>query len=95
MYEFEIHDMTCGHCASTVEKAIKTADPDAFASIDLGTRTAKVETRSDPAAIKTAIENGRLSVQFQTGLISERSASISKFPRRAFKPSARNLIRLR
>lgn len=27
MYEFEIHDMTCSHCASTVEKAIKTADP--------------------------------------------------------------------
>ncbi|WP_375337215.1 heavy-metal-associated domain-containing protein, partial [Rhizobium bangladeshense] len=27
MYEFEIQNMTCGHCASTVEKAIKTADP--------------------------------------------------------------------
>ncbi|MGO6929959.1 heavy-metal-associated domain-containing protein, partial [Rhizobium ruizarguesonis] len=25
MYEFEIQNMTCGHCASTVEKAIKIA----------------------------------------------------------------------
>ncbi|WP_260683588.1 heavy-metal-associated domain-containing protein [Rhizobium laguerreae] len=35
MYEFEIHNMTCSHCASTVEKAIKAADPEAPASIDL------------------------------------------------------------
>ncbi|WP_064710738.1 heavy-metal-associated domain-containing protein [Rhizobium bangladeshense] len=54
MYEFEIQNMTCGQCASTVEKAIKTADPEASASIDLAARTAKVETK-DPAAINTAI----------------------------------------
>jgi copper chaperone len=55
MYEFEIQNMTCGHRASTVEKAIKAADPEASASIDLAARTAKVETKGDPAAIKTAI----------------------------------------
>ncbi len=57
MYEFSIQNMTCGHCASTVEKAIKAADPEASASIDLGAKTAKIETRLDPAAINTAIEN--------------------------------------
>lgn len=65
MYEFEIQNMTCGHCASTVEKAIKTADPEASASIDLAARTAKVETRSDPAAIKTAIEKAGYPSSFQ------------------------------
>lgn len=34
----------------------KTANPEASAIIDLAARTAKVETRSDPDAIKTAIE---------------------------------------
>lgn len=27
MYEFDIPNMTCGHCKGTVEKAIKAADP--------------------------------------------------------------------
>ncbi|MBB3352653.1 copper chaperone [Rhizobium sp. BK049] len=57
MYEFEIQNMTCGHCASTVEKAIKAADPEASATVDLAARTAKVETQIDPAAINAAIEN--------------------------------------
>ncbi|OWV92723.1 heavy metal-binding protein [Rhizobium sp. R72] len=57
MYEFTIQNMTCGHCAGAVEKAIKAADPDARAKIDLATRTAKVETRLDPAAIAAAIES--------------------------------------
>ncbi|MBY5409135.1 heavy-metal-associated domain-containing protein [Rhizobium leguminosarum] len=65
MYEFEIRNMTCGHCASTVEKAIKTADPEASASIDLAARTAKVETRSDPAAINTVIEKAGYPSSFK------------------------------
>ncbi|APO74500.1 heavy metal-associated domain-containing protein [Rhizobium etli 8C-3] len=56
MYEFEIQNMTCGHCASTVEKAIKTADPEASTVIDLASKTAKVATRLDPSAINAAIE---------------------------------------
>ncbi|MFF0924490.1 heavy-metal-associated domain-containing protein [Rhizobium leguminosarum] len=56
MYEFDIKDMTCGHCASTVEKAIKAADPEASATIDLTARTARVQSKLEPAAIKAAIE---------------------------------------
>ncbi|PDT10218.1 heavy-metal-associated domain-containing protein [Rhizobium sp. M1] len=65
MYEFEIQNMTCGHCASTVEKAIKTADPEASASIDLEARTAKVETKNDPAAINAAIEKAGYPSRFK------------------------------
>ncbi|MDK4725444.1 heavy-metal-associated domain-containing protein [Rhizobium phaseoli] len=65
MYEFEIQNMTCGHCASTVEKAIKTADPEASASIDLGARIAKVQTKNDPAAIKAAIEKAGYPSSFR------------------------------
>ncbi|MBX5132682.1 heavy-metal-associated domain-containing protein [Rhizobium lentis] len=65
MYEFEIKNMTCGHCASTVEKAIKAADPEASASIDLAARTAKVETKIDPAAINAAIEKAGYPTSFR------------------------------
>ena len=27
MHEFKVQDMTCGHCAGTIEKAVKSADP--------------------------------------------------------------------
>ncbi|WP_064697693.1 heavy-metal-associated domain-containing protein [Rhizobium aegyptiacum] len=56
MYEFDIQNMTCGHCASTVEKAIKAIDPNASAIIDLKAGTAKVQTSVDPATITAAIE---------------------------------------
>ncbi|MBX4863740.1 heavy-metal-associated domain-containing protein [Rhizobium leguminosarum] len=56
MYEFEIQNMTCGHCAGTVEKAIKAADPEASATIDLTARIARVQSTLEPAAIKAAIE---------------------------------------
>ncbi|APO68087.1 heavy metal-associated domain-containing protein [Rhizobium gallicum] len=65
MYEFEIQNMTCGHCASTVEKAIKAADPEASAIIDLTARTATVETRNDPAAISAAIEKAGYPSSFK------------------------------
>jgi copper chaperone len=56
MYEFDIPDMSCGHCVSTVSKAIKTADPDAVANIDLTRRKATVESKTDPTTIRAALE---------------------------------------
>jgi len=57
MYEFDIPDMSCGHCVGSVTKAIKSVDPDAIADVDLINRKAKVETRADPHAIGAAIED--------------------------------------
>lgn len=56
MYEFDIPDMSCGHCVSTVSKAIKTADPDAVANIDLMKRKATVDSKADPAVFRIALE---------------------------------------
>ena len=66
MYEFDIQDMTCAQCVSTVEKAIKTADPAARSTIDLKSRTARVETEVDPAAIGAAIENAGYATTFRS-----------------------------
>ena len=37
MIAFEVNDMTCGHCVSTLTKALKAADKDAKVQIDLAT----------------------------------------------------------
>ena len=57
MYEFDIPSMSCGHCRSTVEKAIASADPSASSTIDLTAKKASVRTAVDPSVISQAIEN--------------------------------------
>jgi copper chaperone len=66
MYEFDIQNMTCGHCRRTVETAVKTADPGAVATIDLATGKAMVETSIDPAFIAKAIEDAGYPVVYVT-----------------------------
>ena len=56
MYEFDIPDMTCGHCAGTVKEAIKSVDPTAVAEVDLHSRKATVETTVDPRAVAAALD---------------------------------------
>ncbi|APO87381.1 heavy-metal-associated domain-containing protein [Marivivens sp. JLT3646] len=41
--KFNVPDMSCGHCTSTIEKAIKAADANASVSCDIPARTVSVE----------------------------------------------------
>jgi copper chaperone len=53
MLTFEVKDMTCGHCVSTITKALKAADKDARVEIDLATHRVHVQpatTRADEIA---------------------------------------------
>jgi copper chaperone len=43
MISFEVKDMTCGHCVSTITKALKAADRDAKVQIDLGQHLVQIE----------------------------------------------------
>lgn len=43
MIAFEVQDMTCGHCVSTIAKALKAIDRDAKVQIDLATHRVQVE----------------------------------------------------
>ncbi|MBC7994011.1 MAG: heavy-metal-associated domain-containing protein [Rhizobacter sp.] len=43
MISFEVQDMTCGHCVSTITKALKAADRDAKVQIDLGQHLVQIE----------------------------------------------------
>jgi copper chaperone len=56
MYEYDIPDMSCGHCVTTIEKAIRAADPEASANVDLTKRRAVVTSAVDPQAIAAAMD---------------------------------------
>jgi copper chaperone len=43
MISFEVNDMTCGHCVSTITKALKAADKDAKVHVDLASHRVQVE----------------------------------------------------
>lgn len=42
MIELQVNDMTCGHCVSTVTKAVKGLDAAADVKVDLGTKRVSV-----------------------------------------------------
>lgn len=57
MMKFTVPDMTCGHCVSTVTKAIKGLDAAAEVKADLASKTLAVET-SAPAVAKALEDAG-------------------------------------
>ncbi|MDQ6627262.1 MAG: heavy-metal-associated domain-containing protein [Pseudomonadota bacterium] len=57
MITFEVNDMTCGHCVSTISKAVKATDTDAKVSIDLATHRVVIEpTKADSTQLSDAIK---------------------------------------
>jgi copper chaperone len=49
MLAFEVKDMTCGHCVSTITKALKATDKDAKIQIDLASHRVQVQPVSADA----------------------------------------------
>ena len=49
MIAFEVNDMICGPCVSTITKALKATDKDAKVQIDLATHRVQVEPVSADA----------------------------------------------
>ena len=56
MIEFTVNDMTCGHCASTITRAVKDVDAASRCEIDLGTKKVRIESTHDAGEFKEAIE---------------------------------------
>ena len=55
MVNFQVNDMTCGHCAGTIRAAIITAAPQADIEVDLSARRVAVEDVTDIDAVERAI----------------------------------------
>ena len=53
--EFDIPDMSCGHCAGVITKAIQQLDADAMISIDLPAKKIMVHTAEDRQTVASAL----------------------------------------
>ena len=52
---FSVPDLSCGHCASTVSKAIKAIDPEPEVQVDVAGKTVTVETAQPASAVAAAL----------------------------------------
>lgn len=57
MMKLKVDEMSCGHCVSTVRKAVETVDPTAKVSVDLPTGTVTVDSVATEGAITDAIRS--------------------------------------
>lgn len=57
MLKLKVDEMSCGHCVSTVQKAVKSVDPAAQVSVDLPTGTVAVESAASQDTITDAIRS--------------------------------------
>lgn len=56
MIAFEVSDMSCGHCVSTITKALQSADKDAKVTIDLARHLVMIEpAAADADQLREAI----------------------------------------
>lgn len=56
MLKLNVPDMTCGHCAGVVTKAVRSVDAGAEVTVDLKTQTVTINANSDVAAFTQALE---------------------------------------
>ncbi|GBU14978.1 heavy metal transporter [Polaromonas sp.] len=53
--EFDIPNMTCGHCASSITKALQQLDASASISIDLPTKKITLQTTATRQTVASAL----------------------------------------
>jgi len=57
VHRYSIPSMTCGHCAGTIDRAVKTVDPKAEVTIDLKAREVSIQSAAAEADIGAAIRS--------------------------------------
>ena len=55
MIEFEIKNMSCGHCVGAITKAVKQLDPAATVETDLVTKTVTIESSQSREVLASAL----------------------------------------
>ena len=56
MIEFNVNDMTCGHCASTITRAVKDVDAAGRCEVDLAAKRVKIASDHPAEEFRAAIE---------------------------------------
>ena len=57
MHRYSVPKMTCGHCAGTIDHAVKAVDPTAKVTLDLKTRQVTVQSTAGEEQIAEAIRS--------------------------------------
>ncbi|WP_395826186.1 heavy-metal-associated domain-containing protein [Collimonas sp.] len=57
MIEFNVQDMTCGHCASRISKAINGIDSSAKVDVRIEGRSVLIESKASPDELAQAIRD--------------------------------------
>jgi copper chaperone len=55
MMRFSVPEMSCGHCKSAIESAVKTVDPIAKIEFDMENRVVDIDSGLDDASLQSAI----------------------------------------
>lgn len=58
MTKLSIPEMSCGHCKSSIEKAVAGVDAAAKIDVDLENRTVSIKSSADEATLISAIKEG-------------------------------------
>jgi len=61
MLTIQVNDMTCGHCASTITKALKALDPAVKVEIDLASHKVAVDSKEAAETVMAAIRGAGYS----------------------------------
>ena len=54
MFEFRVDDMTCGHCAGVITKAVAAVDAKAKVAIDIPNHRVRIDGTTKQQAIQEA-----------------------------------------
>lgn len=57
MPKFSVPDMSCGHCKTSIEKAVASVDADALVAVDLTTREVTVQSDAAVEALIAAMKS--------------------------------------
>ena len=63
MIEFQVSDMTCGHCAGVITKAVAEIDAAAKVDIDLATHRVRITGTEALAEVEAAIREAGYTPQ--------------------------------
>ena len=55
MHEFQLPDMTCGHCAGMVNQTLQMVDPGCKVQVDISKRLVTVQSAEDRQTLSEAL----------------------------------------
>ncbi|HSV70852.1 MAG TPA: heavy-metal-associated domain-containing protein [Methylibium sp.] len=55
MVEFDVQDMSCGHCVATITKAVRALDPQARVEAEVAARRVRIDAAVAPEALEAAL----------------------------------------